>query len=100
MQSMNQDLRSGVYQHYTGLMILVLGVARHSETEEKFVVYVPLGPKAGPRMTVRPLKMFLEEVEVDGQTQSRFKFIGTEMPEDLAEKYQSTEHWGLPGKKD
>jgi len=84
---------AGIYRHYTGLIVLVLGVARHSETEEKLVVYVPLGAKAGPRLTVRPLKMFLEEVKPG---KSRFEFIGTEMPADLAETYRQTQNWGQP----
>jgi hypothetical protein len=29
----------GVYRHYKGQRYEVLGVARHSETEEEFVVY-------------------------------------------------------------
>lgn len=74
------EVKAGVYEHYSGLYVLVLGVARHSETEEKFVVYVPLGPKKGPRLTVRPLKMFFEEVEVDGVKKERFKYMGVEMP--------------------
>lgn len=90
---MSPELKAGTYQHYSGLIVLVLGVARHSETEERLVVYVPLGAKAGPRLTVRPLEMFLEKVK----GQPRFKFIGTEMPADLAETYRQTENWGKPG---
>lgn len=89
---MKDQLAGGVYRHYSGLIVMVLGVARHSETEEKLVVYVPLGAKAGPRLTVRPLTMFLELV--DGKP--RFKYIGTEMPVDLAETYRQTDNWGQP----
>ncbi|MDP3993100.1 MAG: DUF1653 domain-containing protein [bacterium] len=94
----SNTINAGVYRHYTGLMVLVLGVARHSETEEKFVCYIPLGPKAGPRITVRPVAMFFEEVEADGAKQPRFKFIGAEMPEDLAAEYRQTSNWGEPEK--
>lgn len=93
---MSSQLKGGVYQHYTGLIVLVLGVARHSETEEKFVVYVPLGAKKGPRLTIRPLTMFLEEVVHQDKKQPRFQFVGDEMPDSLAEKYQSTHNWGQP----
>ncbi len=79
---MSIDLLSGIYQHFKGEYYLVLGVARHSETEEKFVVYVPLYLREGPRISVRPLEMFLDEVERDGKKMPRFKYIGTEMPED------------------
>lgn len=96
---MSEDLLAGVYRHYTGLIVLVLGTARHSETEEKFVVYVPLGPKKGPRLTIRPFKMFFEEVEIKGQKQPRFSYAGAEMPEKLAGEYYFTHGWGYPGKK-
>ena len=52
----------------------VQGVARHSETMEEMVVYQALYGEGD--MWVRPLKMFLEEVEVDGQKVPRFKYIG------------------------
>jgi hypothetical protein len=85
---MESVLQSGVYLHYTGLIVQVLGVARHSETEEKFVAYVPLGVKTGPRITVRLYEMFFDKVEVDGATKPRFKYIGEEMPEELARQYR------------
>lgn len=93
---MGHHLNGGVYLHYTGLLVLVLGVARHSETEEKLVVYVPLGGKKGPRITVRPYEMFFENVTIDGQTKPRFQFIDEQMPADLAEKYRKMEEWGRP----
>lgn len=80
-------MNAGVYRHYSGLIVLVLGAARHSETEEKLVAYVPLGVKEGPRITVRPYEMFFEYVEVGGKTVPRFEYIGEDMPEDLAENY-------------
>jgi len=96
---MAQELKSGIYEHYTGLLVFVLGVARHSETEEKFVAYIPLAPKRGPRITVRPLKMFFEGVEVSGVKHPRFRYVGAEMPDDLAKKYKSMNEWGQPGDK-
>lgn len=90
------DLRAGVYRHYSGLMVLVLGVARHSETEEKLVAYIPLGVKKGPRLTVRPYVMFFETVDVDGIQKPRFEFIGEDLPDATAESYRSTKDWGLP----
>lgn len=46
----------GVYQHYKGPKYLALFVARHSETEERLVVYMPLEPKDGeaPILCARP----------------------------------------------
>ncbi len=66
-------LKLGVYQHYKGKRYEVLGVARHSETEEELVVYKKLYDDGG--LWVRPLAMFLESVEVDGKIVPRFKYL-------------------------
>ncbi|MBH0196831.1 MAG: DUF1653 domain-containing protein [Nitrospira sp.] len=50
----------GRYRHYKGQEYEVLGVARHSETEEEFVVYRALYGEFG--LWVRPLGMFEELV--------------------------------------
>lgn len=70
-------LKAGVYRHYKGKRYLFLGVARHSETGEIMVVYVPLYEVAGTNMAVRPLSMWLEKVKVPGQTKKvpRFQFV-------------------------
>lgn len=83
-----KELKAGVYKHYSGPIVLVLGVARHSETEEKFVAYIPLGVKKGPRITVRPYRMFFEKVEKGGVKIPRFEYIGEQMPADLAKEYK------------
>ena len=63
----------GRYRHYKGNDYLVTGVARHSETEELLVVYRPCyGDQA---LWVRPLSMFVEDVEVDGERRPRFAYI-------------------------
>ncbi len=84
---MNQELKSGIYLHHSGLLVQVLGVAKHSETKEKLVAYIPLGVKAGPRITVRPYDIFFESVEKDGQSKPRFEYIGEEISSELAKKY-------------
>jgi len=84
---MKGQLKSGVYLHYSGLIVLVLGAARHSETEEKYVAYVPLGVKEKSRIVVRPYKMFFENVLVDNKKQPRFRYLGEEVPPNLAKKY-------------
>lgn len=81
---MIKELKSGIYKHYKGGLYLVLGAARHSETEEKLVVYVPLYTKSGqigPRITVRPYEMFFDEVMVKGVKFSRFAYVGEEISE-------------------
>jgi len=69
----------GKYQHYKGNFYEVIGLAYHSETLEKLVVYRALynSPELGEKpLFVRPLKMFLEMVEVGGQKVPRFRFVG------------------------
>ena len=66
----------GVYQHYKGKNYLVRDLARHSETMEWMVLYECLYENEEGRLWVRPLKMFLETVQVDGKAVPRFKYIG------------------------
>jgi len=67
------DLVPGRYRHYKGGEYTVLGVARHSETEDFLVVY---RPEYGERnLWVRPLEMFQESVETAAGLQPRFKLI-------------------------
>ena len=37
---MSEEIRPGRYRHFKGKEYEVLGVARHSETEEEYVVYL------------------------------------------------------------
>ena len=68
------DLQPGRYRHYKGRDYLVIDVARHSETEEQFVVYrTDYGDRT---LWIRPLAMFTEEVTVDGQAMPRFRYVG------------------------
>jgi len=54
----------------------VMGVARHTETEECVVVYQALYGERG--WWVRPQAMFCESVVVDGKTLPRFAFISAD----------------------
>lgn len=60
----------GIYRHYKGQHYEVLGLAHHSETEEALVVYRALYGEY--RLWVRPLSMFNQSVERNGQTVPRF----------------------------
>ena len=68
----NRNLKIGKkYRHFKGKEYLVLYIARHSETLEELVVYQALyGEKS---IWVRPLDMFLEQVEVNGVLVNRFE---------------------------
>jgi len=68
------DVKQGRYRHYKGKEYSVLGVARHSETEEELVVYRKEYGDHG--LWVRPKTMFLEMVEVAGQSVPRFRYLG------------------------
>lgn len=64
----------GKYRHYKGNLYEVIGVANHSETLEKMVVYRALyGEK---ELWVRPASMWNEEVKLESGTVKRFTYIG------------------------
>ena len=70
----------GVYCHYKGQQYEVLGVARHSETEEEFVVYRALYGERG--LWIRPVVMFTEHVDKGGVSVPRFSRIDEKHVED------------------
>ncbi|MBA3679711.1 MAG: DUF1653 domain-containing protein [Bacteroidetes bacterium] len=65
----------GLYKHYKGKIYEVIGVAQHSETLEKLVVYKATYQKEGENLWVRPLSMFTEDVVVDGKRVKRFSKV-------------------------
>ena len=66
-------LKKGIYKHYKGNLYEVVGVAQHSETLEYLVIYKTL---YGDFSTwVRPLDMFQETLEKDGEQVARFEFV-------------------------
>lgn len=68
-----EKVKPGRYRHFKGNEYEVIGVARHSETLEEYVVYRALYGDGG--LWVRPLVMFLETVRVGGETVPRFKYL-------------------------
>lgn len=68
-------IKLGKYKHFRGKEYKVLGVVKHSETLEDMVLYEPLYEDSSAKLWVRPINMFLEEVEVDGKKIKRFEFI-------------------------
>ena len=69
-----ESIKPGRYRHFKGKEYEVLGVARHSATEEELDVYRALYGDFGLR--VRPVSMWNETVERDGKTFRRFTYIG------------------------
>jgi hypothetical protein len=68
------SVRPGRYRHYKGNEYIMLGVARHSETDEELVVYRADYGERG--LWVRPLTMFQETVEANGVRLPRFEYLG------------------------
>ena len=68
------NIKPGKYRHFKGMEYQVLGIARHSETEEPMVVYRALYGEHG--LWVRPAAMWNEIVEKDGYTGPRFQYVG------------------------
>jgi hypothetical protein len=68
------SLKPGKYRHFKGNEYEVIGIARHSETDEKLVVYRPLyGDMA---LWVRPLALFQGVKELNGEMVPRFEYLG------------------------
>jgi hypothetical protein len=63
----------GYFRHFRGGVYVAIGLARHSETEEELVVYFPYSCPG--ELWVRPLAMFIEEVDHEGVRQPRFERI-------------------------
>lgn len=51
---MNREIKVGqTYRHFKGMIVEVVGIAKHSETLEKYVVY-----KESDNLWIRPYDMF------------------------------------------
>ena len=76
------SIKSGIYKHYKGKRYEVIGTALHSETLEEMVIYKAQyeGDYPEGQTWVRPLRMFTEQVEVDGTLVPRFEFLYMAIP--------------------
>ena len=68
------EIKPGRYRHFKGNEYEVIGLARHSETQEGMVVYRALYGERG--IWVRPASMWNETVERGGERFQRFRCIG------------------------
>jgi len=73
MSTSDNSIQPGIYRHYKGQEYQVFELARHSETEEVFVVYRCL--YGNYDLWVRPLTMFTESILIDGQQRARFEYL-------------------------
>ncbi len=62
---------TGKYRHYKGNEYEVIGVGKHTETDERLVVYRAL--YAPYELWIRPFAMFFEAVTIDGKDIQRFE---------------------------
>lgn len=69
-----QNIKPGKYRHFKGGEYEVIGVGKHSETLEEYVLYRALYGEGG--LWVRPASMWNETVERDGKIFRRFEYIG------------------------
>lgn len=69
----------GTYRHYKGNDYQVIGLARHSETEQTLVIYRALYGACD--LWARPLEMFGEKIWVEGNLVPRFLRIDEENSE-------------------
>jgi hypothetical protein len=68
-------MKTGKYRHSkSGKMYTVIGVAKHSETLEEMVIYSPVY-KSETKFWVRPIKMWEEEVVIEGKKRKRFEKV-------------------------
>lgn len=69
---MNQIEIGGIYEHYKGTKIKVIGLGFNTETLEPLVFYIHLEDGV---MWARPQKMFLENVKINSKKVLRFKKV-------------------------
>jgi cyclomaltodextrinase / maltogenic alpha-amylase / neopullulanase len=78
MNNKIKKLKEGTYKHFKGGLYEVVGTGLDSETKKELVIYSSLDPSGDYEegaIWIRPMDMFLEEVEVDGKKQKRFELI-------------------------
>lgn len=71
-------IENGIYKHYKGHLYEVIGTGKHSETLEDVVIYKAkyTSEYSYDAIWVRPLSMFKEEIEFNGEKVLRFSYIG------------------------
>ncbi len=77
MQNDKKTIKLGKYRHFKGGEYQVVGTARHSESMAVMVIYKPLYELEMDELEtwVRPIEMFFDTKDHNGETVSRFSFI-------------------------
>ncbi len=69
-------IKGHIYKHFkTGDLYIVRDIARHTERDERLVLYECLSNRH-QILWARPLEMFEEFVEKDGERVERFEHVG------------------------
>ncbi|MCK5286069.1 MAG: DUF1653 domain-containing protein [Candidatus Pacebacteria bacterium] len=74
-----EDLKLGKYRHFKGGEYEVIGVANHSESLEKLVIYKALYDSeefGSDAIWARPFEDFIGTKNIEGKEIERFEFIG------------------------
>ncbi len=79
------EIKPGIYQHYKGHTYQVIGEATSTEDKKTMVMYHDVNDIK--KFWVRPVKMFQEEVEFNGQKTARFIYISETPINDSEQKY-------------
>ena len=70
------EIKPGIYKHSkTGNLHRVHFIAKHSETLEDLVVYEDLCENEMSKFWVRPVSMWFEVVEINGEKKPRFEWV-------------------------
>lgn len=67
------QIKKGRYKHFKGSEYEVIDIAKHSETLEEYVVYRSLYGEHD--LWIRPISMFLDTKEINGESVPRFVLI-------------------------
>lgn len=77
--------KNSIFRHYKGQEYKVIEQAINSENKEEVVVYQSIDDEKN--IWVRPKKMFLSEVEVDGKKIPRFEFLKIDETDSAEHRY-------------
>lgn len=88
MNQKHTPVAGEIYRHFKGNLYRIIGVAKHTETEEEMVIYQALS--GGQEWYTRPLTMFLSPVDKekypDAGQECRFKMSEEKDEEETVRK--------------